>query len=177
MSEHDRRNDWSVFAAIALIVAGVWLLFGRLDAPWFDALRNAVRFVFTLAWPLALIALGILILVAAKRGGLGRIDVRGKRLYRSRTDRMIGGVLAGLGEYLGVDPTWLRIGYVVLGVLTGFGPAVVIYIIAMIVVPEAPVAAPEQPVWPQPQTPGRETVQTPPPAPEPPPVPRSPEQG
>ena len=88
------------------------------------------------------------------------------RLYRSRDERMVGGVLGGLAEYLGVDVTWVRIGFVVLAVLTGVGPAIIVYVIAMIIVPEEPKGSGvEAPAWPMPQPPGTETVQTPPPAP------------
>lgn len=45
------------------------------------------------------------------------------RLYRSRTDRMIGGVCGGLGEYLGVDSTLVRLFFVLLGLANGFGMA------------------------------------------------------
>jgi phage shock protein C len=57
-----------------------------------------------------------------------------KRLTRSRSDRMIAGVCGGLGEYLGVDPVWIRLGFVLLLFATGSG--FWIYIILWIIVPE-----------------------------------------
>ena len=57
-----------------------------------------------------------------------------KRLYRSRSDRMIAGVCGGLGEYLGVDPVWLRLFFVVLLFATGFGFWA--YLILWIIVPD-----------------------------------------
>jgi phage shock protein C len=83
---------------------------------------------------------------------------------------MFGGVLGGLGDYLGVDPTWLRVIYAVAAVISGFGPLILLYIVAMIFVPEEPTATPQQPVWPD--TTGTETVQSPPPPP--PPIPDPP---
>ncbi len=56
-----------------------------------------------------------------------------KRLYRSKTSRMLGGVCGGLGEYLSVDPTVIRLAWVVFG-LTGAG--LVAYILAWIIIPE-----------------------------------------
>ncbi len=56
-----------------------------------------------------------------------------KRLYRSRSDRMIAGVCGGLGEYLGVDPVWLRLFFVLLLFATGFGFWA--YLILWIIVP------------------------------------------
>lgn len=61
-----------------------------------------------------------------------------KQLYRSREERMIGGVCAGVGEYFGIDPTLIRLGFVLGALLTGVGPMVLTYIIMLIVVPEEP---------------------------------------
>ncbi|HEV8419999.1 MAG TPA: PspC domain-containing protein [Actinomycetota bacterium] len=55
-------------------------------------------------------------------------------LRRSRHDRMIAGVCGGLGRYLGVDPILLRIAFVVLAIAGGSG--ILIYIVAIIVIPE-----------------------------------------
>lgn len=59
-----------------------------------------------------------------------------KRLYRSRTERMIGGVCGGLGEFLNVDVTLVRLLFV-LGAIFG-GPGLVVYLVMLIVVPEEP---------------------------------------
>lgn len=173
MSEHQRNNDWQVVGAVALIALGVVLFLKRIGGPWWDMVRRAFDFAFDVAWPLAVIALGVLLLLSARRGGFKGFDTAGKRLYRSRSDRMVGGVLAGLGDFLGIDPTWLRIGYVVLAVATGFGPAVIVYIIAMIIVPEAPKTGQPPIEWPQTassQVPpvSQPSRQTPPPPPPPP---------
>lgn len=63
-----------------------------------------------------------------------------RRLYRSRTDRIVGGAAAGLADYLNTDPALVRIAWAILVPLTG-GVAVLAYIAALIVVPEAPRAA------------------------------------
>lgn len=60
----------------------------------------------------------------------------GRRLYRSRKDRVLGGVAAGLGHYFGIDPTIVRLAWVLLTLWGGAG--VLLYIIAWIVVPEHP---------------------------------------
>jgi phage shock protein C len=64
-----------------------------------------------------------------------------KRLYRSRTDTVLGGVAAGLADYLDADPALVRIAWALLVVLTG-GIALLVYIVAWVVVPEEP----EEPV-------------------------------
>ncbi len=55
-----------------------------------------------------------------------------KRLFRSNKSKMICGVCGGLGDYLNVDPTIIRLLWVLFG-LTGFG--ILAYFIAAIVVP------------------------------------------
>jgi len=60
-----------------------------------------------------------------------------KRFYRSRTDRKVGGVASGLGEYFVMDPMLVRLLFVVLTFAGGGG--VLIYLILWIVTPEKPV--------------------------------------
>ncbi|MEM6642686.1 MAG: PspC domain-containing protein [Bacteroidota bacterium] len=58
-----------------------------------------------------------------------------KKLYRSSIDRMLGGVCAGLAEHFDLDPTLVRIGYVVLSVLSAAFPGLLVYIILWILIP------------------------------------------
>ena len=60
-----------------------------------------------------------------------------KKLYRSRTDKMFAGVCGGLGQYLGMDPTLIRLIFALLAVI-GVGSSIVVYLILMLVVPLAP---------------------------------------
>lgn len=59
-----------------------------------------------------------------------------KRLYRSRTNTMIGGVCAGLADYFNLDPTIMRLIFVLLALLGGHG--VLVYLILWLVVPLQP---------------------------------------
>lgn len=59
-----------------------------------------------------------------------------KRLYRSKDNKMIAGVCAGLAEYFDQDPVLWRLGAIVLLVLTGFMPLTLIYLIAWVIIPE-----------------------------------------
>jgi phage shock protein C len=68
-----------------------------------------------------------------------------RRLLRSREDRVAGGVAGGLAAYLGIDPVIVRLVFVVLALAGGGG--ILAYVIAWIVIPEAPadgMPAPEQ---------------------------------
>ncbi len=57
-----------------------------------------------------------------------------KKLYRSSKNKILGGVCAGLGEYFDVDPTVIRLLWVVIFLMGGSG--ILIYIIFWIVLPE-----------------------------------------
>jgi len=59
-----------------------------------------------------------------------------KKLYRSRKERVIGGVCGGIGIYFGIDPTLTRIIWVAATLLGGAG--IIAYIVAWIVIPEEP---------------------------------------
>lgn len=57
------------------------------------------------------------------------------RLSRSSTDKMFAGVCAGLGRYIGVDPTLVRIAVAVATFFTAFVPGIILYIILALVIP------------------------------------------
>lgn len=59
-----------------------------------------------------------------------------KRLLRSRSNRTVAGVCAGIADYFGWDPTMVRVGWIVLTLLGGSG--ILLYLILWLVVPEAP---------------------------------------
>ena len=61
-----------------------------------------------------------------------------KRLYRSRKERMIGGVCGGLGEYLGVDATVVRL-LTVISAFVSFGGSILAYLVMLFVVPIEPI--------------------------------------
>ncbi len=69
-----------------------------------------------------------------------------KRLYRSRDDRIVGGVCAGLGDFFGIDPVLVRLGFVAAILLgwPGVGILGVAYLVMLIVVPEEPLSQPRQ---------------------------------
>lgn len=61
-----------------------------------------------------------------------------KRLYRSGKNKVFAGICGGLGEYFDVDPTILRLIWLLVVIFTGFFPGVVAYIIAIFVIPPEP---------------------------------------
>jgi phage shock protein C len=134
----DDRNDTGRTLGLvgggALLVLGGWFLlrqFGLIPDQFFEIWGRA-------SWPIAIIVVGVIVLVASSRGGLAiRGPIPGSRLYRSASDKWVGGVLGGLGRYLGIDPVILRLAFVV-SMLAGWGGVVVAYIIMAIVVPLEP---------------------------------------
>lgn len=51
------------------------------------------------------------------------------------SDKKLAGVLSGVAEYFNLDPTLVRVGFMVVAVFTGFFPAVLVYLIAALIMP------------------------------------------
>ena len=117
-------------------------------ADYFDADVALVRaaWVILSIWPGAIV-LGVIAYLAAwlimprAEGTSPAVTVQ-PRLVRSRTDKRIAGICGGLAEYFEVDPTIMRVSWVVLSVVVGavvFG--IVAYLVAWFIIPPAPAAA------------------------------------
>ena len=59
-----------------------------------------------------------------------------KRLYRSSRERILGGVAGGIGDYFDIDPTLVRLAWILLAFAGGVG--ILGYLVAWIIIPEAP---------------------------------------
>ena len=68
-------------------------------------------------------------------------DDNPKRLYRSRTDRMLFGVAGGFARYFNMDPTIFRLLFVGAVIFTALFPGILFYVICAIIIPEEPVSA------------------------------------
>jgi signal transduction histidine kinase/phage shock protein PspC (stress-responsive transcriptional regulator) len=79
--------------------------------------------------------------VGVRRGSGELSNAPRPRLERSRNDRVIAGVAAGIGHHLGIQPVVVRIAFVVLSFTLGFG--VVVYLLAWLLAPEEPMEAPQ----------------------------------
>ncbi len=98
-------------------------------------------------WGILLIAIGIVLLFQARRQPTGEeteeINQKqqgDRKIYRSKSDRMISGVCGGIGNYFDVDPSFIRIGWV-LATLFSVGIGILVYIILIVIFPEE---SPEQ---------------------------------
>jgi len=148
-------SNTSILIGAILIIAGIYFLFANYAPFWFpfDFYWHWV-FDWRLFWPIMLIVLGVFYIwyVASKPEERAEhippetAEPRKeepvepsqpksqKRLYRSLTNKKIAGVCGGLGEYFGVDPTWIRLGWLLVSL---FHPpaGILVYIILVIVVP------------------------------------------
>lgn len=59
-----------------------------------------------------------------------------QRLHRSRSNKMVAGVCGGLAEWLGWDPTLVRILYVVVSIASVAFPGILVYLVLWLVMPE-----------------------------------------
>lgn len=58
-----------------------------------------------------------------------------KKLYKSATDKKLDGVCAGLGTYFDIDPTVIRVAFVLITILSGIFPGLIAYLVLAIVIP------------------------------------------
>jgi len=59
-------------------------------------------------------------------------------LYRSRRSHILAGVCGGIAEWLGWSPTWVRVLYVIISILSAAIPGPILYVILWVVIPKAP---------------------------------------
>lgn len=59
----------------------------------------------------------------------------GNKLTRTRHDRMIAGVCSGIADYFDLDPTVVRVGYVLLSLLSAAFPGLILYLVLTFIVP------------------------------------------
>ena len=62
--------------------------------------------------------------------------MKNKKLYKSTNNKMLSGVCAGFADFIGIDPTIVRVIYALASFFTGGFPGVIIYIMLAIIIPE-----------------------------------------
>lgn len=122
--------------AIFLIVFWIWMLV--------DCLSSRLDGINKLFWVIMIISFNFIgalayLFIAKKHKKVIVMKTKtskktAKKLFRSKSNRMIAGVCGGIGEYFGVDPTVIRLLWVLLMFMGGSG--IVAYIICWIVIPE-----------------------------------------
>ncbi|KRO10190.1 hypothetical protein IV59_GL002018 [Paucilactobacillus hokkaidonensis] len=66
-----------------------------------------------------------------------------KRLTRSASNKILAGVMGGFGAYFGINPNYIRIGFVIAAVISRAFPGILIYILLAVIMP----ADPNKPTW------------------------------
>ena len=129
-------RDKPLFWGSLLVVIGLFLLSRQLglfysfhfwQIPWQSV------------WAVILIIIGAVLLFNKSRSDKteGEAKDSDRKLYRSRTQKMVGGVCGGLSEYFDIDVSVIRVLWVV-GTLLSIGLGILAYIIMLIIFPEQP---------------------------------------
>lgn len=160
-----QKNAQPILGAV-LILLGLFFLADKLNwdflVPWHWDRYVPYWFNWGLLFSIFIIVLGMMLIFrpaqdAAKPASFvapstgapettgsfspGETRINEKRLLRAIDERMIGGVCAGLAKYFNIDPSFVRIGFVVMTISSGMIIGIVTYIVMMIVVPEENPAA------------------------------------
>ncbi len=61
-----------------------------------------------------------------------------KKLYKSKSNKVLFGVIGGIGEYADIDPVILRLIFLLIVLVTAVVPGIVLYLVAGMIVPQAP---------------------------------------
>lgn len=135
----ENRNDNNgplLIIGGSLIALGLWFGARELDLiP--RALVRAWELVRRADNAIALVLIGVVVILLATRGARINMPAKGTRLYRSRSDKWVSGVLGGLATYFRIDTTLLRLGYIALASFA-FGTALIAYLVLSVVVPIEP---------------------------------------
>ena len=136
-SQYPTSTQFAIIVGVALILFGSIRLIGAaLGFGWLEAFQRFVVDIFGFIWPLALIVAGVYLVWAGKAGRLRAVkSIDWDRPFgRSSTDKRLMGVCGGIAEFIGIDPTIVRILVLILLVAA---PMVVIpaYLIAGVVLP------------------------------------------
>ena len=126
-----------LFWGSLLIVVGLFLLSRQLGLFY---TFNFWNIPWQSVWAIVLIIIGVLLLLNKSKEEEARETdqkTEKKQLYRSRDQKMIGGVCGGLAEYFQIDVSVVRVLWVI-GTLMSVGVGILIYIVMLIVFPEGP---------------------------------------
>ena len=139
-SENSSENlikDKSLFWGSLLIIFGLFFLLRQMGLFYgFEFWRIPWQMV----WAVFLIVIGLYLLYNRKKkeeDGIGTFKLNGKKLYRSRDQKMFAGVCGGIAEYFEMDVSIIRILWAIITIASaGFG--ILIYILMIIIFPELP---------------------------------------
>jgi len=155
-NEEKKKRNRATLWGMVLILFGFFFLFEHsglnfgsifpihfLYFPWWS-------FPWDIAWPLGLVILGIVyiavVLQKDKKGVKKKFinnqstqNSHEKKLYRTLDDKLLGGVCGGIARHVGIDSTIIRIGFLLLALLTHVIVWIVLYILLLVIIPKEPI--------------------------------------
>lgn len=151
MPESEEKTETSDIKSINInraefLVGGLLIFLGCIfllnQLKFFNSLFNIwhLKRLFYLPWgiiwSIILILLGLFFIF--RRPNREKIiqKVRSKNIYRSRSNRKISGVCGGIGEHLNIDPTIIRMFWVILTIFSGVFLGIIVYFIFALIIPE-----------------------------------------
>jgi phage shock protein C len=137
-SENSSENlikDKSLFWGSLLIIFGLFFLLRQMG---FFYGFEFWRIPWQMVWAAFLIIIGFYLLYnRKKKDDTDTFEIKGKKLYRSRSQKMLAGVCGGIAEYFEMDVSIIRILWAIITIASaGFG--ILIYILMIIIFPEVP---------------------------------------
>ena len=156
--EEKKKTNHALLWSVILIVLGILLLWDRWDWRFFGDFPFHYPFFRwgSIPWgtvlPLALIVLGIVYIVIAlrkespaesvgdQRSSAGKQKPSAKtsvrpRIMRSRQEKLLAGVCAAIAKHLEIDPTFVRIAFVILALLSHPALGIIAYVILVLIIP------------------------------------------
>jgi len=146
--EKKKANPALIWGAILIVLGFLflyheWDLYYRWNFPFHFRFLPWWRIPWEVLWPLVLVALGIAYIVhvlrkeTKEKGEIKKGKKNGgKKLFRTPSDKVLGGVCGGIGRHLGVDPTLVRIGFAALAILTNVFLWIIVCVVLLIVLPQ-----------------------------------------
>ncbi len=144
-SERKKSGQTGLFVGIAFVVFGFMFLFFNIAGHhffWFDwCWFGFWPFRWNYIWPLFIIGFGVWYIIYSLRkdkeqNGENQTILGTMRFYRKKENRMISGVCSGLAEYWNIDVTLVRIGLVVLTLVTHVFMGIALYVALVFIIPE-----------------------------------------
>ena len=136
-SSENLIKDKSLFWGSLLIIFGLFFLLRQMG---FFYGFEFWRIPWQMVWATFLIIIGFYLLYNRKKKDdtdTDSFEIKGKKLYRSRSQKMLAGVCGGIAEYFEIDVSIIRILWAIITIASaGFG--ILIYILMIIIFPEVP---------------------------------------
>ncbi len=134
------NNRAGLLVGSLLIFLGFIFLLGQLK--FFNIhfniwrLKHLIFLPWGFIWSIVLILLGLFFVIRRPKREKIIQKVKSKNIYRSKTNRKISGVCGGIGEHLNIDPTIIRILWVLMTIFSGVFLGIIVYFIFAIIIPE-----------------------------------------